>query len=520
MDPETAERPSAASPGSEAAPPALSRAAVEDGASSLHEHFNLALDVARAGSWEWFLASNENRWSDSLWALYNLSPGACQPSYQAWRDSVLPEDLPQVEHLLARAVAQGESFELQWRVAGLPGERWLMARGHPLRDAAGGLARYIGIVLDITEHKKLEQAGQARESELRNILDALPIMVAYLGQDDRYVLANREYERNMGLSPGQIRGKTIAELIGAEADARARPFRQRVKRGERVAFENFVKFADGNLHELAVNFAPDLDPGGEYRGCLVTVMDLTETRRTEAELHWLRAELERSSRRMIAIQTVAAVAHDLNQPLNAAATFAESARRLYGRDAPGPQVRDALERVNQEIQRAGDTLRELMTSLQPTTALPAMRADLNSVVFHAVELSRQEKSLPPEAFHLNLSPYPLPVAIDALVIEKIVLNLLRNAGEALAHAGVAVPAIRIGTRTDDGMGIIEVADNGPGVRPEQLPELFQPLRSTKPGGIGMGLAISRGIAELHGGRLWHEARSGGATFCCALPLAR
>lgn len=494
---------------------------IENEFQSLHERLELALDVARAGSWEWDLQTNENRWSEGLWALYNLPPHSCQPSYECWRASVLAEDRATVEATLSRAVAACEAFEMQWRVQGAPEERWLLSRGHPLHDAAGRPIRYIGIVLDITEQKRLEQASQAREAELRTLLEALPIMVAYLDPNERYVLANPEYEKQLGLERDQIRGMAVVDNIGAEAYARARPFLQRARRGERVSFENFARFADGNLHELQVTFVPDQDAAGHLRGILVTLMDLTETRRSEAELHWLRAELERSSRRMIAMQTVAAVAHDLNQPLNAAATFAEAARRLHGQAAPAARVTDALERVDREIQRAGDTLRELMTSLQPSTALPPMRADLNSVAFHAVELSRQEKPLSPEAIHLSLSPYPLPIAIDALVIEKIVLNLLRNACEALSQADTMAsdPEIHVSTRVDDGMGIIEVADNGPGVHAAQLPNLFQPLRSTKPGGIGMGLAISRGIAELYGGRMWHEARPRGAAFYCALPLA-
>ena len=494
----------------------------DDAYRSQHERLELAQDVARAGSWEWDVATNENRWSEGLWTLYNLPPHSCQPSYECWRASVLAEDLATVEGILSRAVPRGEAFEMQWRVQGAPEERWLLSRGHPLHDAAGRATRYIGIVLDITEQKRQEQASQARELELRNLLDALPIMVAYLDRDERYVLANREYEQQMGLARDQIRGKNVTDVIGAEAFARAAPFLQRARRGEQVSFENFVQFADGNLHELRVAYVPDLDAAGDFRGILVTLMDLTQPRRAEAELHWLRAELERSSRRMIAMQTVAAVAHDLNQPLNAAAAFAEAARRLLGQAAPAARVSDALARADREIQRAGDTLRELMSSLQPSEPLAPMRTDLNSAAFHAVALSRQEKSLPPEVIQLILTPYPLPVAIDALVIEKIVLNLLRNACEALAHdaPGGPAPEIQVSTRINDGMGVIEVADNGPGVQAAQLPELFQPLRSTKPGGFGMGLTISRGLAELHHGRMWHEARPRGAAFFCALPLVQ
>lgn len=491
-------------------------------ADNRNEHFQLALSAAQAGSWEWDLQSNENRWSDEVWLLYGLTPHSAPASYDSWLASVHPDEREAVAAQISRNVAAGEEFEAEWRVNLVGATRWLLSRGRPLRDQNQNVVRYIGIIIDISDRKALEHAAESRIDELQGILNALPIAVAYVDKDDRYLLANLMHQKLIGLSLADLCGKTIPEVIGAEAYARAAHWHDRVRRGERVSFENVMRLADGELHELNVTFVPDPDASGALRGFLIAVIDQTESRRANAELHFLRAELEQSGRRLIAQQTIAAVAHELNQPLNATATYAEAARRQLAQNAPAASIAESLDRIVREVQRAGDVLRDLMKSLQPASrATPVSRADLNTVALRSLEIFRSEHDAEAHCLQIALASAPLPIAIDPLLAEKVILNLLRNACQALNSAGPcgAGAAIRITTRSDYGMAVIEISDNGPGVPPKQANDLFQPFRSSRQGGIGMGLAVSASIAEMHGGRLWHEPRTPGASFCCALPLA-
>jgi len=129
---------------------------------------SLALDAAKAGTWEWELASGRNQWSDELWALYGLNKEIDAASYEAWRRSVHPADRDQIERSLQDAVRQGSEIVMEWRVNVVArAERWLMSRGRPLRDNSGTIVRYLGVVIDISERKRLEQERSSLEMKLR-----------------------------------------------------------------------------------------------------------------------------------------------------------------------------------------------------------------------------------------------------------------------------------------------------------------------------------------------------------------
>jgi PAS domain S-box-containing protein len=150
----------------------------------------LAQDAANAGTWEWDLRTNQNFWSDELWKLYGLELHGCEPSYEAWRQTVHPDDRGRVEAAVQEAARRGIELKAEWRVRDRQGEeRWLMSRGRPVHDASGQTARYRGIVLDITERKQmeaelqrlndqLEEEVQARTEELKDTVDRLREEVA------------------------------------------------------------------------------------------------------------------------------------------------------------------------------------------------------------------------------------------------------------------------------------------------------------------------------------------------------
>ena len=125
----------------------------------------LALKAAQAGTWEWDLATNRNTWSEELWELYGLEPHSCEPTYETWKQTLHPEDCERVERESQRCVQQEAEISLEWRVKNAGQRaRWLLSRGRPLRDAAGRVVRYVGVVLDITERKRAEAEAAVREA--------------------------------------------------------------------------------------------------------------------------------------------------------------------------------------------------------------------------------------------------------------------------------------------------------------------------------------------------------------------
>jgi PAS domain S-box-containing protein len=177
----------------------------------------LALDASHAGMWEWDVRTGRNVWSDALWELYGLDKGMEPPSYQAWRESLLPDDRETAEGAVAQAAANGTGFEIEYRVGGRGASvRWLLSRGRPVRGQGGEVERYTGIVVDITESKHATslRVENARLDALAEAVSILPIGVAIteLGADGepRIVTTNAAQQRIVG--SGATPGHSLSTL--------------------------------------------------------------------------------------------------------------------------------------------------------------------------------------------------------------------------------------------------------------------------------------------------------------------
>ena len=205
-------------------------ARAEEAVRESEARLRLAQDAAKAGTWEWDLRTNENFWSEELWKLYGLEPHSCQPSYEAWRQTVHPDDRARVEAAVQAAARRGIELKAEWRVRDRQGEeRWLMSRGRPVHDAGGQMTRYRGIVLDITERKQmeaelqrlndqLEEEVQAQTQELKDTVDRLREEVARRVQAEQDL---RKRSQMLEHRAGQLQRLTL-ELSQAEDRERKR----------------------------------------------------------------------------------------------------------------------------------------------------------------------------------------------------------------------------------------------------------------------------------------------------------
>lgn len=241
----------------------------------------------------------------------------------------------------------------------------------------------------------------------------------------------------------------------------------------------------------------------------------------ERQLREQRNELDLLVRQQVAIQTAAALAHELNQPLVAISAYSEVALRMLQTGKPDPaKLTRALEGSVEQAQRAGRTVHELLDFLHKgETVFAAM--DLNELVREAVAFAAMNGQ---GGFRpvLELDPDLPPVLGSRLQVQKVLINLLRNGVEAMEEAGVVAPALTVTVHAnpDRTMAQVTVRDTGPGIGAEIAARLFEPFFTTKAQGIGLGLAISRSLIEAHGGQLWAASNEGpGATFHFTLPLA-
>ncbi len=259
--------------------------------------------------------------------------------------------------------------------------------------------------------------------------------------------------------------------------------------------------------------------GGRVEYVIATGIDVTEQRRAEEEARQRQAEVAHMHRLYTAGELAAVLAHELNQPLTAIASYSEASleelrRPRFDKD----QLIDNLERIALQAQRAGKSLRQLRAFVSKDD-LRKQPVDINGLV------EATGKLLAPEMralhIHLELSLKPgLPALMAQPVpLEHVLVNLLQNSIEAIRDAGMAQGRIVVRTARQGRDKVrVSVQDNGPGLQGEALEKAFQPFHTTKPQGLGMGLCISRSVVEAHGGRLWAEPAAVGALFHFELPL--
>lgn len=286
----------------------------------------------------------------------------------------------------------------------------------------------------------------------------------------------------------------------------------------RVDFR-IVRPIDNEVRWIASSGRVIFEDGQAVR--IVGVMqDITEQKLAENRLREQRVAMETLLKRQVAAQTASAIAHELNQPLAALSAYSEVAlHELEGIVAPEKLAR-ALSGCVEQAHRAGSKLHELMEFLHQGDQVPEPM-DLAETVREAA-VTVQNDGLGFYRETLELQPGLAPVQANRLQIQKVLVNLMRNACEAMREHGLDNGEIVVRTQAlpDRRYALVTVQDSGPGLSAEQARRVFDPFFTTKSHGIGMGLAISRAIVEANGGELWLDAHPGaGGIFHFTLPLS-
>jgi two-component system sensor kinase FixL len=237
-------------------------------------------------------------------------------------------------------------------------------------------------------------------------------------------------------------------------------------------------------------------------------------RHEEQEARRLQERLTHVSRMATMGEMAAGIAHELNQPLSAIATYARACERFLTSSNPDlPETLSSLQEIGAEAMRAGEIIRRLrqLTNARPSEHAPTQ---LNALVEDLSVLMQADARVHKTQIVLELAESLPPVLADSAQLQQIVLSLLRNSLEALAEKGVADRRITIRTvRAPDGRIELSVSDNGPGVAPDMVDRLFIPFATTKATGTGLGLVISQTIAQAHGGTIaYRPGEPSGACF--------
>lgn len=289
--------------------------------------------------------------------------------------------------------------------------------------------------------------------------------------------------------------------------------------GEYNSEFRIINAKDGVEHWLTIVGRMHFDDGQPSR-LLAVARDVTDQKLLENKLQEQRDETELLFTKQVAARTASAIAHELNQPLGAISAYSEVAlHALQNNPIDTAKLTHALDSCVVQAHRAGRSLHELLAFLQKGE-LVSEKLNLNDIIKEALEITR---SCGYGVFHhiLELEENMPFVMGNHIQVQKVLVNLLRNAVEAMRGAGVPISAIKVCTYAELNMAHVTVQDNGPGIDPETAKRIFDPFFTTKPKGIGMGLAISRALTEANGGQLWIDlANQPSATFHFTLPFAQ
>jgi two-component system sensor kinase FixL len=358
---------------------------------------------------------------------------------------------------------------------------------------------------------------QAREAHLSSILDAVPSAVIVIDETGKIRSFSKAAERLFGYQAAEVLDRNVKMLMpspyrGAHDQYLARYLTTGERRMIGIGRVVVGERKDGSTFPMELSVAEM--PPGKQRLFTGFVRDLTERRQSEVRLQELRTELMHISRLTAMGEMASALAHELNQPLSAIANYLQGSRMLIARwhEPESVRLKNALDQATDQALRAGDIIRRLRDFVARGEAETHVE-NLPRIVEEATALAlvgTDHRVL----VRAELGPGAESVLVDKVQIQQVLLNLMRNAIEAMAESESVSRELRISTRLgEEGMVEISVADTGPGISPSVAEQLFQPFVTTKRHGMGVGLSISRTIVEAHGGRLWAEPNpDGGAIF--------
>jgi|HubBroStandDraft_1064217.scaffolds.fasta_scaffold00025_45 two-component system sensor kinase FixL len=388
-------------------------------------------------------------------------------------------------------------------------------------DLGTGEQQFLGIIHDTSESHAVEAALRETAERLRTTLELVPDAIIVI--DDQGVIESYSAaaERLFGWSAEEVAGCNVKMLMPSPYRDRHDGYLTRYRATGERRIIGIGRVVVGQRRDEST-FPMELAVGEmELSGRrLFTgfVRDLTERQLVEKRLQDLQSDLLHVSRLSAMGEMAAALAHELNQPLTAVINWTRAARRMLGAGSETGQARalDFIDNAVGQADRAGQIIRRLRNFVSKGENEPRSE-EVNAVVEEAIALAlvgARERNI---RIALELgSDLPL-VIIDKVQIQQVVINLVRNAIEAMA--AVEVRQLGITTREGDGVVEVAVADTGPGLAPEVAEQLFQPFVTTKQKGMGIGLSICRSIVDKHGGRLRATPRpDGGMIFSFTLPV--
>ncbi|HEX8266073.1 MAG TPA: PAS domain-containing protein [Pyrinomonadaceae bacterium] len=436
-----------------------------------------------------------------------------------WTSMVHPDDVPSLQEQWADAVKTGTKMNPEYRQLCADGlYRWWQICIEPFRNEEGIITRWYGVITDIDERKKAEQALRESEQQLRQMVDAIPVMLIINSPTGEVEYVNKPLVDTFGRNLESLRNGGWLSLIHPDdAKGLLDQLEDLYSSGGNLLTEYRMLCVKGKYRWIQCRKQALKDETGTIVCWYGVLTDIDDRKRAEEAFRSSQEKLARAMQIATVAETSASIAHEINQPLGAVVANGFACQGWLASDPPNiERAQKVLDRIIRDGKAASEVvqkIRELFRHNAPTK----ISLDIKEIITEVQHLLFAELQQKRVILHLDLEEHLPSVPADRVQMQQVFVNLLRNAIDSMEAENDRPNRIIIRAANEKANIIVEVIDNGGGLRDGE--KVFEPFFTTKESGEGIGLAICRSIIEAHEGRIWAaNNETGGAVFAFTLPV--
>jgi len=392
--------------------------------------------------------------------------------------------------------------------------RLVHVRVDPLLDDRGRIVRWYGLLTDVDDQRRAEEALRQSERHLRLVVETIPALVSRSKANGALDYVDRRVVDYTGLELEQI---GLDVIHPDDQNSHVRKWRHALETGEPWDDTYRIRRADGEFHWFYDRVEPLRDSDGRVLGWYAVKIDINDSREMEETLRSTRRKLSAAMQIATVAEVSASIAHEVNQPLASVVTNAHACQAWLSHEPPNLERAQAtLERIIRDGHSAADVVRRIRALFKEAVPVKTL-LDINEIVTEVLRVLSDELRDNSIIVETQLDAGLPMIEADHVQIQQTLINLVHNAIEAMESVTDRAKSLAISSGRQGEELVIQVRDQGVGIKDATL--VFEPFFTTKESGMGMGLSISRSIVEAHGGRIWAAANEDvGTTFSFCLPL--